>query len=265
MLVPVDGHHLRTVDLGRGAPMLLHDGWVASWDLWLPLIERLQHDWRCVAYDHRGAGASTFPPESIEATALVDDVFRVLDAHGIERCVVAGESLGSLVCLQAVLRDPSRFVGLVVVGGMPRGLPAPGRAAAAVREDWDAYVSGFVRACLPEPDATPLQRLGRQTLLPAGPEAAVRMTEVLAGAAPDLTSVAVPTLVVHGSLDAVAPLDGARDLASAVPGAELVVIEGAGHVPILTRPDEVATAITAWWERAQPAAAGGDGPPDGPR
>ena len=260
MLVPVQGHHLRTVDLGQGVPLLLHDGWVASWDLWLPLVERLQHDWRCVAYDHRGTGASTFPPETIGADALVDDVFRVLDAHRIDRCVVAGESLGSLVCLQAVLRDPSRFLGLVVVGGMPRGLPAAAATAAAVRADWEGYVAGFVRACLPEPDAAALHRLGRGTLLPSGPDAAVRMTEAFADVVPDLAAVGVPTLVVHGSLDAIAPLDGARLLAATVPGAELVVLDGAGHVPILTRPDDVAAAITTWWSRvglADPR------PPDG--
>ena len=108
MLLPVDGHHLRVADLGRGTPILMHDGWVASWDLWLPMIELLQHDWRCIAYDHRGTGASTFPPASISAPALVDDVFRVLDALEVERCVLAGESMGCLVVQQAALRAPGK-------------------------------------------------------------------------------------------------------------------------------------------------------------
>ena len=49
MLLPVEGHHLHTVDLGQGTPLVLHSGWVASWGLWLPLVERLQTRWRCVA------------------------------------------------------------------------------------------------------------------------------------------------------------------------------------------------------------------------
>ncbi|MCU0264977.1 MAG: alpha/beta hydrolase [Actinomycetia bacterium] len=247
MLVPVDGHHLRTVDVGRGTPLLLHDGWVASWDLWLPLIELLQHDWRCLALDHRGTGASTFPAEAIARQSLVDDVFRVLDAHQVGRCVVAGESLGSLVVLQAVLQDPSRFEGLVLVGGFPRTLPVSPSTGEAVLADWPGYVDSFVSACLPEPDAGPLHRWGVQTLLPAGPEAAVRMTAVHAGVAPDLAAVPVPTLVVHGALDAIAPLAGAHELAAAIPDARLVVLDDAGHVPILTRPRQVADAVTAWW------------------
>lgn len=250
MLLEVEGYHLRTVDLGRGTPILMHDGWVASWDLWLPMIELMQHDWRCIAYDPRGTGASTFPPESITAAALVDDVFRVLDAHGIDRCVIAGESLGSVVCQQAVLRDPSRFLGLVIIGGFPR-VPSGGQddAADGIRADWSGSVDAFVTACLPEADSAPLHRLGRNTLLPAGPDAAVRMSAAHAGIAPDLAAIAVPTLVVHGALDAIAPVAGARELAATVPDAHLVVLDDAGHVPLLTRPREVVDTLTDWWSQ----------------
>lgn len=72
-----------------------------------------------MSHDHRGAGASTFPAESIDPAALVDDVFAVLDHYGIERCVLAGESLGALTATMAVLRDPARFDGLVLVDGVP--------------------------------------------------------------------------------------------------------------------------------------------------
>lgn len=252
MMIAVEGHHLRSVDLGRGTPLLMHDGWVASWDLWLPLIERLQHRWRCIAYDHRGTGASTFPPDAISAPALVDDVFRVLDAHRIERAVIAGESLGSLVCMQAVLRSPARFAGLVLVGSSARTGPARAEHAAALRADWPGYIEDFVTACLPEADAGPLHRLGQNALLPAGADAAARMSAAHAELAPALESIAVPTLVLHGAEDLSAPLAGAREVAARIPGAELVVFDDAGHVPILTRPDAVAAAIDRWWDRVQP-------------
>jgi pimeloyl-ACP methyl ester carboxylesterase len=255
MLIGVDGHHLRVADLGRGTPLLLHDGWVASWDLWLPLIEQLQHDWRCLAYDHRGAGASTFPPFAIAPDALVDDVFRVLDAAGVDRCVIAGESMGCLVVEQAVLRDPSRFLGLVLVGGPDRSELAPARhaemaaTAERIRGDWPAYVDGFVTACLPEPDAGPLHRWGVGTLLPAGPEAAVEMFASHVDVAPRLEDIAVPTLVLHGTRDAIVPVADGESVAARIPGAELVLLDAVGHVPPLTRPHDVAAAITDWWSR----------------
>lgn len=256
MLIPVDDHHLRVADLGRGTPLLLHDGWVASWDLWLPLIEQLQHEWRCVAYDHRGAGASTFPPSAIAPSALVDDVFRVLDAAGIEQCVVAGESMGCLVVEQAVLRDPSRFLGLVLVGGPVTSLPEPGDAelmaarAENMRSAWPAYVDGFVSACLPEPDSAPLHRWGVQTLLPAGAEAGVTMITAYADVLVPVEEIGVPTLVIHGTADAIIPVEAGRAAAARIPGAELVELDGVGHVPPLTRPSETAAAIRQWWSRA---------------
>lgn len=249
MLIPVEDHHLRVVDLGRGTPLLLHDGWVAAWDLWLPLVETMQHGWRCIAYDHRGTGASTFPPEAMSAQALVDDVFRVLDAVGVDRCVVAGESMGCLVVEQAVLRDPSRFLGLVLVGGPTRAGSTAPEWEAAVRGDWPAYVDGFVSACLPEPDAAPLHRWGVGTLLPAGADAAVAMSLVHEGIAPALEEIAVPTLVVHGAQDRIVPVDQGREAAARISGSELVVLDDAGHVPVLTRPREVARAVDSWWSR----------------
>jgi pimeloyl-[acyl-carrier protein] methyl ester esterase len=51
-------------------------------------------------------------------------------------------------------------------------------------------------------------------------------------------------LIIHGDADAILPLDAARRLAAVLPNAQLVVLEGAGHVPTLTRPRDVARAIT---------------------
>lgn len=258
MLVGVEDHHLRVADLGRGTPLLMHDGWVASWDLWLPLIEVLQHDWRCIAYDHRGVGASTFPPEAISAAALVEDVFRVLDAAGVEQCVIAGESLGCLVVEQAVLRDPSRFLGMVLVGGPAPSVPDPAAAAgrqslaAQMRADWAGYVDGFVTACLPEPDAAPLHRWGVGTLLPAGPEAAIAMFAAHQDIALPLEHINAPTLVIHGAQDVIVPASQGAQVSELIPGAELVLLEDVGHVPPLTRPRETAAVINQWWSRVHP-------------
>src|SRR3954470_18769961 len=131
--------------------------------------------WRCIGFDHRGSGASSFPPESISPTALVDDLFRVLDHFEVETCVLAGESLGALPCLLAVLREPSRFDGLVLVDGAP---------------------------------AAHVKRWARQILLRADPEAAARVFES------------------HYEENAAL----GRAVADAIPGAEIVVLPGSGHI-----------------------------------
>jgi len=60
----------------------------------------------------------------------------------------------------------------------------------------------------------------------------------------------MPTLVIHGELDAIIPMARAEMAVQAIPGSKLVVIPGAGHVPILTRPREVVAAIDDWWRAA---------------
>src|SRR4051812_50193085 len=64
-------------------------------------------------------GRQQLPAGGISPTALVDDLFRVLDHFEVDTCVLAGESLGALTCLLAVLREPSRVDGLVLVDGAP--------------------------------------------------------------------------------------------------------------------------------------------------
>ena len=249
MFIPADGHLLHAVEFGAGPALVAHGGWVGNWELWQEPFRLMHQRRRCVAYDHRGSGASTFPPEAITPTALVDDLFRVLDHFEIDTCLLAGESLGALTCLLAVVRDPTRFNGLVLVDGAPAATKeATVGLVEGSRSDYPATVAAFCDACVPEEDGEHVRRWARQILLRAEPEAAARMFEAHyeEGAAADITKVAVPTLVIHGEDDAIVPLAVAEAVAGAIPDAVLRVIPGAGHIPTMTRPEAVVGAIEAW-------------------
>ena len=97
--------------------LVAHGGWVGSGELWHAPFELLSTNWRCVTYDHRGTGGSLVREQPITFEHLVQDLFRVLDALKIEQCVLAGESSGAFVVLEAALRQPQRFTGLVIVDG----------------------------------------------------------------------------------------------------------------------------------------------------
>lgn len=250
MFVEVEGHQLSCVEFGSGpATFVAHGGWVGSWELWQDPFVLMQSRWRCLGYDHRGSGASTFPPESISPRALVDDLFRMLDHFEVGTCVLAGESMGALTCLEAVLREPSRFAGLVLVDGVTAANEA--RSSPLVsgsRTNYPATVHAFMEACVPEPESEHLKRWGRQILLRADPEAAARILEChyQEQIAPDLTAVSVPTLLVHGEHDRIVPVDAAEAAAAAIPEAELVVLPDTGHVPTLTRPQSLVDVIDRW-------------------
>lgn len=250
MFVPADGFLLNSVEFGSGPQTFVaHGGWVGSWELWQEPFQLLQSRWRCIGYDHRGSGASTFPPDSITPEGLVDDLFTVLDFYGVESCVLAGESMGCVTCLLAVVREPARFNGLVLVDGSGAvSREAAGRLVEGSRTDYPRTVAAFVDACIPEPDSEHVRRWGRQILLRADPEAAARLFEshYEAELTTDPGRVAVPTLVIHGQHDVIVPLARGEAMAAAIPDSELVVIPDAGHVPTLTRPREVVDAIERW-------------------
>ncbi len=230
-------------------------GWIGSWELWAEPFSILSQNWRTIAYDHRGAGATLAPVESITFDRLVDDVFAVLDAYAVEHCVLAAESAGALTALGAALKQPHRVTGLVIVDGLyfRETPPEKDRFLLGLRQAYPATLDRFVEACVPEPNSDHIKRWGRQIIGRASQEAALAL-HLLASETDlrhDLPRITQPTLVLHGEADALVPVEEARQLAKALPNAKLAVLKGAGHVPTMTYPLEVAREITNFfWQSA---------------
>ncbi len=210
-----------------------------------------EHNWRVLSYDHRGSGASTAPIESTTFDNLVADVFAVLDASGIEQCVLAAMSMGASIALAAALQQPQRFSGLVIVNGAYfRETPlAQDPFFQGLQDNYVQTLGRFVTACVPEQDRDHIKRWGRQILDRASPEAAIalyRMTGAI-DLRTELSRITLPTLILHGDADPLISTASARWLAETMPKAKLVLINGAGHVPIMTRPHDVTREIMSFF------------------
>jgi pimeloyl-ACP methyl ester carboxylesterase len=238
---------LSSLSFGRGpATLLALGGWVGSGEVWLDLFGHLP-DWRCVTYDHRGSGASMHSGSPITVAAQVDDLFAVMDAQGVERCILGAESSGAAIALEAVLRAPHRFDGLVLVGAS-WGRPPAGALdgfIARLEADYDAELKLFIDRCLPEADSDDLRRWGLHILRRAPAQHAIELLRCRSEltAHDHLRDIALPALVVHGELDVIVPPSSSRALADALPDARLHLLAGLGHVPILTAPALVAGLI----------------------
>ena len=223
-----------------------HGGWVGSGELWLPVFERLSESWRTVTYDHRGTGV-TITRGAITFDVLVQDLFRVLDALEVEQCILAGESSGALVVLEAALRQPQRFSGLVLVDGRSASTNTAGAARfiEGCKTDFPATMDAFIRACVTEAGAEAELEWGRKIVLRSNGPAAVQLMESMwsARVADRLEQITQPTLLIHGRGDLITPVSASEEMARRIPGAKLVLIEDAGHVPVITRPAEVTAAI----------------------
>jgi pimeloyl-ACP methyl ester carboxylesterase len=241
-----------SVSFGNGRRTLVGiGGWTGSWELWAQPFSILSGSWRTIGYDHRGSGATVAAPESITFANLLDDLFSVLDAYRVETCVLAAESAGTLTALGAALRDPDRVTGLVLVDGLYGGenRTESDPFVQGLRKDYSGFLDGFVEACVPEANSEHIKRWGRQILDRSSQEAAIALYLSAAGAGlrHDLHRVTQRTLLIHGEADSVASVEESRRMAEILPNAKLTLLPGAGHVPTMTRPVEVARAIDVFF------------------
>lgn len=253
MFISLEDTKLYITSFGRtdAPPILFLSGWIGSWEDWADTMSVLSQDWRTIAYDHRGTGATVAPLESINLETMVADVFRVLEHYQIEHCVLAAMSAGVGVALSAALQHPERFTGLVLANSMDfrSGSQANHPFLGVLEKNYDAALDYFASACIPEVNSEHIKRWGRQILNRASPEAALalfRMARAI-DLRPNLAKMDLRTLVLHGDLDTISPLESAQWLATTLPNASFELVSGTGHVPIMTQPEEVASRINAFF------------------
>jgi len=234
-----------------GNTIVGHGGWVGSGELWIQPFEQLSKRWRCITYDHRGTGATRHRGLIQPTKTLVDDLFRVLDTLKVERCILAGESAGGMTVLEALKRAPERFTGIILVGARYEGSLSEGgkRLMAGCKTDFPSTMQKFIRASIPEDDCEAERDWGLKILMRStGPDAVELMEGMQQVDHTDfLSHIGVPTLLIHGDKDVIRPLSDSEFMHSRIPGSRLVKMPGVGHVPIITRPREVAAHIESFF------------------
>jgi len=250
-----DGRQIHSVSFGAGPTTLVGiPGSIASWEIWSPVMELLSGKCRVISFDHDGVGQTKVPVEEINSDRHLDTLLSVLDHHDADRCVIAGDSNNASLAIRAAALHPEVFSGLVIVSGHAWGYdyPAARQFVAALRSDFDSTVSWFVDMVFPEPDVDHLKAWLRDIIDVTGPEASAAIIESYFGldVRSEAASCELPSLVISGALDSIHPhgVDGARDLARLL-DASLEIIEDAGHLPLLSRPERVASALEQFLER----------------
>lgn len=236
---------------GRGPCLLFLHANPFDHRLWLYQQARFEAGYHVVAPDFRGYGLSTRTSEPCTADDIVRDILDVLDAEAVASATVIGASVGAKIALYMALRVPERVTALVLVGGNPG--PSP-RLMARI-DGFRADPRGYHRAYLEELVAPTFRTtaLGRTLLAMFEDQGAPLDADALEAflraansfdCTPSLGGVRQRTLVVNGALDH--SLQVGRKTARAIPGADHMVIEGAGHVCCLERPDVFNEAVATF-------------------
>lgn len=260
-LAAPDGTELAVTVAGEGPPLLMIPGLGATRVIFDPLVPLLLTGFRVLVYDQRGVGASQLTPGPYTTEQLGDDAAAVLDGLEVERAMVLGASFGGMVAQQLAVGHPDRVRALVLAatGPGPAHLaraPDPAASAALLGKGARTPEEAYRLACtvlysrrFQEEHAEFIEEQVRDRA--RRPVAARAFQAQLAASAGHdvwdrLPSISAPTLVMHGSEDAVMPLANAELLAERIPGAMLEVFDGAGHLFFHEQPERTAQALSAF-------------------
>ncbi len=217
--------------------------------------------YRMIAPDLRGHGGSIAPDEPVYSVdAMADDVVETIESIGIEGPVVLGGlSMGGYVALSIAVRYPTRLRGLMLLDTRAGAdFPEARQNRLDLVQKVEEARSPFpaIQGMLPklfspktrERQPNLIHRMEKQmSRTPAHSVAAtLRGLAERPDRTDDLPGIAVPTLVVVGTDDALTPPEEARSMATAIPGARLVVVPDAGHLAPVENPSTVNDAILAF-------------------
>jgi pimeloyl-ACP methyl ester carboxylesterase len=230
---------------GDATPFVLVHGFTGGRIDWADVIDDLAADRRVVAWDHRGHSDSTNTgdPSTYTFDQLGDDALAALDALGLDRIHLLGHSMGGVVSQRLVLEHPDRVESLILMDTLaePFALPRPwieGTLAAAREKGMGAVadvMAAFTesQSVAPEADRPRIAARNRHKLANMDVEAFAALSaqlQTFPRLLDRLPSIDCKTTVIVGEHDV--PLrDQADQIAKAIPGASLVVIDGAAHCP----------------------------------
>ena len=240
---------------GESALVFIHGGF-ANRGFWDEQIKAFSPRHRVVALDLPGHGESGADRQKWGMPEFGDDVRAVVEAEGLQKVILFGNSLGGPIAVEAALRLPGKVLGVVGVDTFQRlggqSVEQARKQAEAFRSDYAGSIKTMVKRLF-HPDAPPsLMADAEQRMLHTPPEVAYQMMLSLGGydepaAVGRLT---VPLLAINGDLYGTDLVN----VRSVKPDFEVLVMKHMGHYPMLERPQEfdghVSAAVAALVRRA---------------
>jgi len=234
---------------GKGTPLVLLHGYPLDHHLWDDVVPLLEDTFDVIVPDLRGFGESTIADSSPTVEDYASDIAGLLDHLGIQKTAIVGHSMGGYVALAFARLYPDRLTGLGLVSSQVLADP-PDRKEGRYKSAKDVSENGIdsvVATMTPKFTANEkLQAFARASMEQQQPTAYIGALKAMAerpDSTPLLASLEIPVVVVHGTSDALIPVDRAREVKAALPQAHLVEISGVGHIPMMEATEQTAAAL----------------------
>lgn len=257
---------------GDGAPIVLLHGSNADLHTWEAWAQDLKATHRVIRFDQVGHGLTgPDPAHDYSRANFTADIAEVLDALGIERAIIAGNSMGGKHALSFAVSYPERVAGLILVDGSGAPLPEEEQP----EDDDDSGNIGFTIAQTPGINLL-VEQITPRSLIRQSLEESVSNQAVVTEEAVDrywellrypgnrratlkrfsapydplteaeIASVTAPTLILWGEEDRLIPVEAGRWLDRIMPSSEIIVYQGIGHLPHEEAPEATLKAVREW-------------------
>ena len=266
-----DGTQLYVKQWGEGRPVILIHGWPLSADSWDDQAMAIaEAGFKAISYDRRGFGRSSQPWTGYDYDTLADDLAAVVEQTGAQNAVLVGFSMGGGEIARYMSRHGGKSVSKValvssVVPYMlktddnPKGtaMQVFEEMTAAMNEDRAKFFGSFFKdfygvGMVSHPTSDEVVQWSCNVAMQASLKATLESAKSFATTdfRPDLPSITVPTLIIHGTDDKTVPIDAAgRAAAVGIANSTLIEYEGAAHGLPATHKDRLSKDLLAFLAR----------------
>ena len=248
----IEGREIHYHEQGgpTGPPLLCIHGAGGNHTVWLDAMKHIAGDRRAIALDLPGHGLSS-GPASESIADYVGQAKAFVDALDLAPLVICGHSMGGGVAVEYGLLHPENLAGLVLVSSGARLRVAPAILELLETAAREGKIFGFEQWAFAP--GTPQNIIDRHLQQISTTDPWVRLGDMRACDRFDrlahVGDLHLPALILAGTLDQMTPPKYSEYLAGKIQEAELVLVEEAGHMLMLERPETLGSAVSTFLEK----------------
>ena len=243
--------------IGQGEPLVLIRGISSNVDHWYEQVPVLSKKYQLLVFDNRAIARSSDPGGSFSTRDMAADTVGLMEAVGIKKAHVLGYSMGGMIAQEIALAYPEKVNGLILVAtdcGISLRIKA--------KPEFSRLFSEMIRLGTNEAKKAAAGCLFAKQTLDTRPDIIQRYTEVSLrfpasqktlgrqwaaitqhDACNRLAKISSPTLVITGSEDELIPPQNAKVMAQRIPVAQMISIDGGGHLFLIEQPEAFNEAV----------------------
>lgn len=253
-------YDINYVESGEGTPILFIHGLAGDHTAWLPQIDAYNRANRVIAFDNRGAGASTQLDEPVSTLDLARDTIGLIEHLGVESAHIVGRSMGGAIAEHIALERPELVRSLVLCASFAKLDPLGIRVLRNMREalewrgSWQDHARHSVQNFLGHRFFNSQQQqvsriealIGGEDRLPA---CYSRQNDACLehDTLDRIASITCPTLIMGGSNDPICSPTATRWMSDRIPNSRTVIFDGCSHFFLIEQAEKFMSELRTWF------------------